>query len=280
MKTLKAVILRALRFIFFGVPKVDVRVSVAKLSGNEALKGKCVLIAGGTRGLGFAFAQRFLEAGAFVIITGRNKETLDAAAARLGSGCKGLVFDSASVKDLDSFFRAAQGLAPDKYIDALVYNSGISLHESSFESVSEENFDAQFDVNIKGAYFFAKSYACALDGKRGGNILFVSSERGLYCDDIPYGLTKAALNSFTRGLARRLVRKNIRVNAIAPGVTASDMTGYDKNENLFRDSSAGGRVFLPEEVAEVALFLLSDASNCISGEIIACNQGNALRANC
>ena len=280
MKTLKAAILRALRFIFFGVPNVDVRVGVSKIDAGKILEGKCVLIAGGTRGLGFAFAQRFLEAGASVIITGRKKDALDAAVAKLGGACAGIVFDSAAVGELDSFFKKAVEMSPAKHIDALVYNSGISLHEGSFERVSEENFDAQFGVNLKGAYFFAKSYVAALDEARGGNILFISSERGLYCDDMPYGLTKAALNSFARGLARRLARRNIRVNAIAPGVTASDMTGYGRDENLFRQSSCGGRVFLPEEVAEVALFLLSNASNCISGEIIACNQGNALRADC
>lgn len=75
------------------------------------------------------------------------------------------------------------------------------------------------------------------------------------------------------------VNANVRVNAIAPGVTASDMTGFDKQGNLFRQTSRGKRVFIPEEVAETAVFLLSMESNCITGEIIPCNQGNHLRCD-
>ena len=99
----------------------------------------------------------------------------------------------------------------------------------------------------------------------------------MYGDDIPYGLTKAAINSLTKGLSCKFAKKGIRVNAIAPGVTVSDMTGYADNNNLYRPSTIGGRVFLAEEVAEITVFILSDASKCISGEIIPCNQGNHLR---
>lgn len=101
----------------------------------------------------------------------------------------------------------------------------------------------------------------------------------MYGDDIPYGLIKAALNSLTAGLGRRLLKKGIYVNAIAPGVTASDMTGYSKNGNLYRQAACAKRVYLPEEVAEVAVFMLSDLSNCISSQVIPCNNGNHLRCD-
>lgn len=103
------------------------------------------------------------------------------------------------------------------------------------------------------------------------------SERGLYGDDIPYGLTKVALISYTKGLAKKVVEDGIRVNAIAPGVVATEMTNYDPKGDLYREGAIGKRVLLAEEIAETVAFLLSDAANCISGEVIACNEGNHLR---
>ena len=103
--------------------------------------------------------------------------------------------------------------------------------------------------------------------------MFISSERGIQTDDIPYGLTKAAINSLVKGLAPKLIKENIRINAVAPGITTSDMTGFKKEGNLYCEANLNQRVYLPEEVAEVATFLISDASSCVSGQIIACNEG-------
>lgn len=114
-----------------------------------------------------------------------------------------------------------------------------------------------------------------------GNLLLISSETGSLYDDIPYGIIKAAINSLTGALSRRVYKSGIRVNAIAPGVTLTDMTkGYTNTTggNL-SCNSASGRYFLPDEIAEVACFLLSNASQCISGEIIHCNGGNHLKLN-
>ena len=112
-----------------------------------------------------------------------------------------------------------------------------------------------------------------------GNLIFITSETGNQAYDIPYGMTKAALNSLTQALSRRVYKQGIRVNAIAPGVTVSDMTkdyAEVSDGNYFR-KSASDRIFLPEEIAEVVCFLLSDASKCISGEIIHCNAGNHIK---
>ncbi len=166
-------------------------------------------------------------------------------------------------------------------IDCLVNNAGISLHEGNFGNVTEEGFNKQFDINLKGAYFLSKAF---LEMKlnediKDANLLFISSETADQCYDIPYGMTKASINTLTKALSRRLYKDGIRVNAIAPGVTSTDMTkGYvdTSNGNYYRDCAAG-RVFLPEEIAEVACFLLSDASKCISGEIIHTNAGNHIK---
>lgn len=115
-------------------------------------------------------------------------------------------------------------------------------------------------------------YKEGLDDKN-GNVVVITSERSRRSDDIPYGLTKAASNSFIECFASKVISEGIRVNGVAPGVTASDMTGVDRNGNMYANWQPSNRFFLPEEVAEVVNFLLSDVSNCISGEIIACDQG-------
>ena len=94
----------------------------------------------------------------------------------------------------------------------------------------------------------------------------------------PYGYTKAAINSMVQGLAYVLAKENIRVNAIAPGITATEMTGFSVEENLYCQSNMTDRVYLPEEIAETACFLLSDISGCISGQIITCNNGRSINS--
>ena len=92
----------------------------------------------------------------------------------------------------------------------------------------------------------------------------MASEKGLFPDELPYGLTKAAIVSLTQ--------------ALAPGVTASDMTGY-KRDNLYCENNCSRRAYLPEEVAEVAVFLASDTSRCITGQVLTTNMGNHLRCD-
>ena len=107
-------------------------------------------------------------------------------------------------------------------------------------------------------------------------IIFITSERGNQCDFLPYGLTKNTINSLIEGLSCRFIRNGIRVNGIAPGVTASSMTKINDNDDLFADNYISGRKYSSDEVSEIALFLSSNYSKCISGEIIHCNNGNHL----
>lgn len=165
-------------------------------------------------------------------------------------------------------------------INCLVNNAGISLHENGFLDVSPKQFDAQVDTNLKGCFFLTQAFIAKcnethVEGTK--NILFTSSETSMTVDERPYGLTKAALNSLVQGLAYRYVNENFRINAVAPGVTISDMVGGDANGDL-RFGNITHRYYLPEEVAEVAAFLLSDASNCLNGQILVCNEGKTINA--
>lgn len=268
---------RALNYILFGVPNKVIKIEVSQLSATSCLKGKNIIITGGGRGLGFSMAEKFVQEGANVLITGRNVETLKNASERLG-GCAYLPFDVSDIERIPSFIEQSVSIFGGR-IDVLVNNAGISLHEKEIRNVTVEGYDKQFNTNLKAPYFLSQAFLkhCEDVENHNASILFITSERGLYCDDIPYGIIKAGINSLTKGLSCRYIKKGIRVNAIAPGVTVSEMTGYSSESNLSRPKAIGERVFLAEEVAETAAFLLSDAAKCISGEVLPCNQGNHLR---
>jgi len=264
---------RGIRYIFRGVPNKIVYANISYLSPDKRLTGKKIIITGGTRGLGFAMAQKFVSEGASVLIAGRNETMLREKAEFLH--CKYLQVDIEDVSSLPSFLEKADQLLNG--IDCIVNNAGVSLHEGNIRNVTVDKFNVQVNTNLRGSYFLAQHFIKLLEeeGRENGNILFVSSERGFYVDDLPYGLTKAAINSLTQGLANRVAENGIRVNAIAPGVTASDMTGFSSEGDLYCSYNITERVYLPEEVAEVACFLLSDASKCLSGQILICNEGKS-----
>lgn len=270
---------RLIRFVFYGQPKIEVKASISVSDRNDILSGKNILITGGGRGLGLAIAKKCVDCGANVLITGRNEESLKNAC-RYSEKMHFIPFDITEIDKYHIFFDEVEKLLGGK-IDTLVNNAGISLHEGWFESVTTETWDRQFDTNLKAPYFLSKEFINRVDeqSKMSKNIIFISSERGLYCDDLPYGLIKAAINSLTAGLGRRLLSRNIFVNAIAPGVTASDMTGYEANGDLYRPQAASKRVYRAEEVAELAVFLISDLSKCISSQIIPTQNGNHLRCD-
>lgn len=276
---IKDKIKRALRYIWKGIPNRNTTVNVAQIHYGGILDNEKILITGGTRGLGLAIAKRALEEKAKVSITGRSMERLLKVKEELGNPEHLYLFehdmrDFASHAELIQNARKAMG-----GIDTLVNNAGVSVHHIDYSNCTEEQWDLQMDTNLKGTYFLTQAYMAYYEsvGKKSGHIIIMVSERGLYGDDVPYGLSKRALISYTEGLAKQTILKGVRVNAIAPGVTATEMTGHNPDGNLFRQYARGRRVLLPEEIAEVTVFLMSKAANCISGQVIACNEGNHLK---
>jgi len=264
---------RGARYIVRGVPVKNITAHVSYLQPNGRLAGKKIIITGGGKGLGAAMATKYVSEGASVLISGRKEVDLKATADRIG--CSYLTLDVQDTSVLDRFIKNANEILGGA--DCLVNNAGISLHEPTFFDVTPETFNAQIATNLRGGFFLTQSFTrMLLREKRKGNVLFVSSETGETVDIRPYGFTKAAVNSMVQGLASLFVKDGIRVNAVAPGITASDMTGFKADGNLFLAGNATERVYLPEEVAETACFLLSDASGCISGQVIVCNNGKTI----
>lgn len=239
------------------------------------LKGKKIVITGGGRGLGASIAEKFVNEGASVLIAGRNESVLKATADKIG--CQYLTLDVSDVSSFDSFIEKSEEMLGG--ITSLVNNAGISLHEKTFFDVTPETFDAQFNTNVKGSFFLTQKVIRLWKEKElKGDVLFISSETGDMMDFRPYGFTKVAVNSMVQGLAYLFAKDQIRINAVAPGVTMSDMTGQRTDGNLYHKKNMLGRVYLPEEVAETACFLLSDAAGCISGQIITCNNAKSINA--
>lgn len=270
---------RGLEYVAKGVPNKITKVNVAQINYGGILEGRKIIVTGATRGLGFEIARRAIEEGATVMITGRNIETLNEAREKMPDPerCFVYVHDLKDIeRDKDVLDVAYKKMGK---VDSLVNNAGVSVHNINYDTCTPEQFDLQMDTNLRGTYFLTQEFIrhFTKSHQTTGNIIMMSSERGLYPDDVPYGLAKAALNSYTQGLAKQLILKGIRVNAICPGVVATEFTGHDPNGNLFRRYARGRRILKQEEIAETAIFLLSDAANCISGQIIACNEANHLK---
>lgn len=274
--SLKQYLKRGIKYVVSGQPQVHTTAQIAMKCPNNMLADKRVLVTGGSKGIGYAMAKKFVEEGAKVVITGRKENVLKEAAE--GIGCEYWcmdVSDTVSVRE--------QYAEVDKKIggfNCLVNNAGISLHESSFLVVTEEQFDSQFSINLKGGYFLTQLFVNTCKDARRDNckVIFISSQRGSFVDDIPYGLTKATINSLVQGLAYDLIGLGIRVYGLAPGATLTDLIGEDTQGNLHYDINRSKRLYLPEEVAEVALFLFTDMANCLSGNILVCDEGRSINS--
>ena len=254
----------------------SVKAEISFIQPNARLAGKRIIVTGGTGGIGQAMAKCFVAEGAKVLIAGRDEDKLKQLASILK--CEYLQLDLTKVETFRDFVLNSKEKLGG--IDCLVNNAGVSLHETDFRTINPVDFDQQVSTNFRGPFFLTQEVLASME-KEGtkGQILFVSSETGETADIRPYGLTKAAVNSFVQGLAYMCIESGIRVNAIAPGVTATKMAGYgNSQENLICYHNPNGRAYLPEEMAEVATFLLSDVSNCISGQIITCNNGKTINA--
>lgn len=262
-------------------PRRKVVVNIGQVDWHRALLGQRIVVTGGSKGMGLAMARKFVAEGARVLITGRNEQRLKEVVADIGQdNAAYLVCDHETMTDYDGFIQECIALLGGG-VDCLVLNAGISLHEGNILNVTPEGFDRQFNINLRASYFMAQAFVKQkLVYGEEGNVLFLSSETAGKCIDIPYGLTKVAINSLVGGLGRRVYKRGIRVNAIAPGVTYTDLTsGGTVIDDDYARPGAAGRWLLPEEMAEVACFLLCYASKCITGEVIYCDAGSHLKIN-
>ncbi len=241
---------------------------------TNLLKDKVAVVTGGTRGIGFAIVKKFLDQGANVILFGSRQDSADQAVTKLLSqnayySVSGMAPDITTC----SACEAAMKEIVDKHhkIDILVNNAGISAREPIYE-YPETSFEQIMNLNVKALFACSKAVIPYMKTAGSGCIINTSSIVSFYGQPsgCGYPASKFAVNGLTKSLARELGKDHIRVNAVAPGVTNTDMFAAlpkDLQDKLTANIPLG-RAGDPEEIANAFLFLASDLASYVSGSIL------------
>ena len=240
----------------------------------ELLKGKTAMVTGGTRGIGFAIVKLYLENGAAVALCGSKKETVDKALDKLKAENPdykviGLYPDLQNPEEVAKAVEMAKETFGS--LDIMVNNAGISARDKLYDYKAED-FSKIMALNVNAVFNCAQAAAKVMKEQGGGVILNTSSMVSIYGQPTGVGYTasKFAVNGMTKSLARELGKDNIRVNAVAPGITKTDMVAA-LPEEMIKPLIATiplGRVGEPEDVANAFLFLASDMASYVTGEIL------------
>ena len=246
----------------------------------KMLEGKVAVVTGGTRGIGLAIVKAFLEEGAKVALFGSRQETVDKALAELKAEnaeapVMGLAPDLSDVVAVEKAMAEVKGYFGK--LDILINNAGVSARESIY-TYDPASFDKVMNLNVNSVFYCSKAVAPIMKEQGGGAIVNTSSMVSLYgqAAGCAYPASKFAVNGLTKSLARELGKDNIRVNAVLPGVTRTDMVAALPPEMVARVSASIplGRVGEPEEVANAFVFLASDKASYITGAILSVDGAN------
>jgi 3-oxoacyl-[acyl-carrier protein] reductase len=244
------------------------------------LKGKVAVVTGASKGIGAGIAKGFAAAGAAVVVNyASSREGADRVVAEItAQGGKAIAVQGDVSKAADVTRLFAETKASFGGLDVLVNNAGVYRFEP-LEAVTEKEFHREFDTNVLGTILTIQE-ALKYFGPHGGSVINISSIASLNPtpDSVVYSATKSAVDSITRGLSRELGARKIRVNAIAPGGTASEglvtagILGSDFEKQIIGMTPLG-RFGQPEDIARVAVFLASDDSAWLTGERITASGG-------
>ena len=263
--------------------KVEV-VKIAKyqVSDAETLRGRTILITGGSSGIGLAIAKKCLERGGRVLITGRNEAKLRKVLMDDPTGMlMTMPWDVSNLDRLSDLVEEAFAKCGGT-IDILVNNAGMSIREQ-YGQLTLDVWEKLIRTNLTAPVFIAQSVANKWIGaKAAGVVLNVSSMAGIVPAFDAYGASKCALSSMTKGMARTLAPHRIRVNAIAPGVVIGtelrDLQRSIKPDgNIKCDWIPARRYAVPDEIAELASFMISDRSSYMNGAVVVCDGAGSVR---
>lgn len=190
--------------------------------------------------------------------------------------CKYIVLDVLDINELNNKILEASTFFDKKKIDILVNSAGI-VAKSSFENMKEDEYDTIMDINTKGTFFMCQYMSkYMIEHNIKGHIFNISSSSALRPTWTAYEMSKWAIRGFTLGLADKLLPYGIIVNAIAPGPTATPMLGKKKDDTIYNLNSISKRYAVPLEIANMALFLVSEAGNMIIGDTIYVTGGSGV----
>jgi NAD(P)-dependent dehydrogenase (short-subunit alcohol dehydrogenase family) len=240
------------------------------------LSGKVAIITGGGSGIGKAIAQAFVREGGKVVIAGRDSKKLEAAAAEIGGECLAVSADVSNADGVEKLVSAT--LDRFKQINVLVNNAAVLLPGTA-ESLSEEDFDQTFDINVKGLWLMFRAVLPHMRVAGGGSIVNIGSVLSMVGarNRVAYAASKGAVMAMTKAMALDHAAEKIRVNCIAPGIVETEMVArFSTDENARKQRIAMhpmGRFGQPSEVASAAVFLASDESGWTTGSVLTIDGG-------
>ncbi|MFH1381212.1 MAG: 3-oxoacyl-[acyl-carrier-protein] reductase [Candidatus Omnitrophota bacterium] len=241
------------------------------------LKNQVAVVTGGARGIGRAIALRFAREGSDIVIGDVNDDAMKEAAQEIEKTGRSVLTEKLDVTDPTSVQSFVQK-ALDKFgkINILVNNAGIT-RDGLLVRMSEADWDAVLDVNLKGAFNCTKVVAKTMMKQRSGKIVNIASIIGIIgnAGQANYAASKGGIIAFTKSIAKELASRNINVNAIAPGFIKTQMTDKlsDDVKNAIMKQVPLGKWGTPEDVANAALFLVGDISSYITGQVVQVDGG-------
>lgn len=257
------------------IQKTEIKSEKIPLLEGSLLLGKIALITGASSGIGYGIAESIVKNGGKVVLTGRNIDKLDVACKKLGNGnADYIIWDASSIEEINE--KLNEVINKFGKIDILVNNAGYHGNQN-FMTISEEDYDFTFNTNLKYTFFLSQAVAkYFIEHEMSGNILNISSASSIKPAWSPYEISKWGVRGFTRGLARELAKYDIVVNGIAPGPCATEMSHWHDGDDLSWPSIPAGRMSMPVEIGNLAVFLVSRLGKNILGETVFCDGGSGL----
>ncbi len=246
-----------------------------------SLKGQTAVVTGSARGIGLAICEALAEAGAALVMTDMDLETLEQSAAALhakGHTIKTLQLD---VTDRDAVQKAAQGLNEASAVDILVNNAGIAISNHPAETMDQEVWSKVIDVNLNGVFWCCQAFGAQMLRRKKGAIVNIGSMSAKIVnrpqEQANYNASKAGVHHLTRSLAAEWAGRGLRVNTVAPTYIETEMNAYVYEDAEMHRHWIGGtpmqRMGRPDEVASVVHFLASDAASLMTGSEVLVDGG-------